>query len=167
MGTVLVVCGLLLAGTARADAYSEVQQLHASGEAAQALARADAYIQEHPGDPQMRFVKANLLSSAGQVEQAEALLTGLTQEYPELAEPWNNLAVLYASQGRLKAAEEALDSALRIDPHYATALENLGDVRLRRAQQAYARSREAGNKAARVEHKMQTLRELLDESTSD
>lgn len=154
------------AGPARADAYGDVQKLYRSGQAEQALAQADAYIREHPGDPQMRFVKANLLSSEGQTEQAQALLTELTQEYPELAEPWNNLAVLYADSGRLKAAEEALESALRINPGYATALENMGDVRLRLAQQAYEQARKSGNTSSRVSHKIEVLRELMQDNTN-
>lgn len=154
------------AAPARADVYGDVQKLYRSGQAEQALAQADAYINEHPGDPQMRFVKANLLSSAGQAEQAQAMLTELTQEYPELAEPWNNLAVLYADSGRLKAAEEALESALRINPVYATALENMGDVRLRLAQQAYEQARKSGNTSSRVSHKIEVLRKLMQDNTN-
>ena len=163
-----LACGLLLPATAAlADEYAEVQRLQRSGQTTEALARADKYIAANPRDPQMRFVKAGVLSAANKTAEAEELLVQLTRDYPELPEPWNNLAVLHASRGQLDKAQEALQAALRSNPAYATALENLGDVRLRRAQQAYARSREAGNKAARVEHKMQTLRELLDESTSD
>lgn len=161
----VILCGLMASGgTAWADPYGDVQQLYRNGETTQALAAADTYIQEHPGDPQMRFVKANLLSSEGRTDEALEMLTEITREYPELAEPWNNLAVLYADQGRLQAAREALESALRIDPGYVTALENMGDVHLRLAQKTYEQARTSGNKTARVAHKIAVLRELLQDA---
>ena len=114
LALVLTLCALLApGGSARADAYGDVQQLYKNGHAAQALSKADDYIQQHPDDPQMRFIKANLLSSEGDTAQAKDMLVDLTQTYPELAEPWNNLAVLYADDGELDAAQDALESALR------------------------------------------------------
>lgn len=145
------------------SAYTEVQQLQSAGKTSEALARADKYIAANPRDPQMRFVKANVLSGSGKAAEAEALLLQLTSDYPELPEPWNNLAVLYASRGQLDKAQEALQSALRINPAYATALENLGDVRVRQAAEAYQRARllDAGN--ARLAPKIDTLRQLVGE----
>lgn len=145
------------------SAYTEVQQLQSAGKTSEALARADKYIAANPRDPQMRFVKANVLSGSGKAAEAEALLLQLTSDYPELPEPWNNLAVLYASRGQLDKAQEALQAALRINPAYATALENLGDVRVRQAAEAYQRARllDAGN--ARLAPKIDTLRQLVGE----
>jgi peptidyl-prolyl cis-trans isomerase A (cyclophilin A) len=111
----LLLACLLLAGPARAaDDYTQVQQLQSAGQTAQALAAADAYIKAHPRDPQMRFIKANVLSASGQAAEAQAMLLQLTRDYPELAEPWNNLAVLYAAGGHLAQAREALQNALRV-----------------------------------------------------
>ena len=138
-----LACGLLLPATAAlADEYAEVQRLQRSGQTTEALARADKYIAANPRDPQMRFVKAGVLSAANKTAEAEELLVQLTRDYPELPEPWNNLAVLHASRGQLDKAQEALQAALRINPAYATALENLGDVRLRQASEAYQRARQ-------------------------
>jgi len=61
----------------------------------------------------------------------------LTQDFPELADPYNNLAVLYAASGRLDAALLALQQALRNDPGHRQARENLGDVYLALAVQAW------------------------------
>lgn len=158
----LLACGLLLAAPALADEYAEVQALQRSGQAGEALARADRHIAAHPRDPQMRFIKANLLGAAGRQAEAEALLVQLTRDYPELAEPWNNLAVLYAGQGRLDQAEQALQAALRIHPDYATALENLGDVRLRQAARAYQRARQLDTGNPRLAPRIEALRQLLD-----
>ena len=158
----LLLACLLLAGPARAaDDYTQVQQLQSAGQTAQALAAADAYIKAHPRDPQMRFIKANVLSASGQAAEAQALLVQLTRDYPELPEPWNNLAVLHASRGQLDKAQEALQAALRINPAYATALENLGDVRLRQASEAYQRARQLDPGNTRLAPKIEALRGAL------
>ena len=154
-----LACGLLLPATAAlADEYAEVQRLQRSGQTTEALARADKYIAANPRDPQMRFVKAGVLSAANKTAEAEELLVQLTRDYPELPEPWNNLAVLHASRGQLDKADEALQAALRINPAYATALENLGDVRVRQASEAYQRARQLDGANARLAPKIEALR---------
>ncbi len=157
-----LAAALALAGAgALADEYTEVQRLQRTGQSAEALARADKYIAANPRDPQMRFVKAGLLSATGRMADAEELLVQLTRDYPELPEPWNNLAVLYASRGQLDRADESLQAALRINPAYATALENLGDLRVRQALDAYQRARQVdGGSAARLSPRVDTLRGL-------
>ena len=157
-----LAAALLLAGSAAwADEYAEVQRLQRAGQTSEALARADKYIAANPRDPQMRFVKAGVLTAAGQAPQAEELLVQLTRDYPELPEPWNNLAVLHASRGQLDKAQEALQAALRINPAYATALENLGDVRLRQASEAYQRARQLDPGNTRLAPKIEALRGAL------
>lgn len=147
---------------ALADEYSEVNRLLNAGQTSEALQRADKYIAANPRDPQMRFIRSQVLQKNGQVGEAEAVLTQLTQEYPELAEPWNNLAVIYASKGELGKARTALETAVRQNPNYATALENLGDIQARQASQSYERARkiDAGN--SRLGPKIETLRAMLD-----
>ncbi len=162
LGAALLACGLGLAGAALADEYAEVQRLHAAGQTSAALARADQHIAAKPRDPQMRFIKANLLSADGRAPEAEQVLLQLTRDYPELAEPWNNLAVLHAGQGRLDQAEQDLQAALRIQPDYATALENLGDVRLRQALRAYERARQLDAANPRLAPRIESLRRTLE-----
>ena len=157
-----LAAALLLAGSAAwADEYAEVQRLQRAGQTSEALARADKYIAANPRDPQMRFVKAGVLSAANKTAEAEELLVQLTRDYPELPEPWNNLAVLHASRGQLDKAQEALQAALRINPAYATALENLGDVRLRQASEAYQRARQIDPGNTRLAPKIEALRGAL------
>lgn len=160
----LLAWGLALALPAWADEYAEVQKLQTAGQTAQALARADKYLATNPGDPQMRFIKANLLSASQRADEAEQLLVQLTRENPELAEPWNNLAVLYAARGQLDQALAGLQTALRLNPGYATALENLGDVQVRLAAQAYQRAQRADSSNKRLSPKIQALRGLMDTS---
>lgn len=157
----LVLLLSLLAAPARADDYAEVQRLQVAGQTHEALALADQYIAAHPRDPQMRFIKANLLSASGQAQQAEQMLQQLTRDYPELAEPWNNLAVLRAARGQLEQAREALETALRIQPDYATALENLGDVQARQALQSYQRARTLDAANPRLAPRIEALTQML------
>jgi tetratricopeptide (TPR) repeat protein len=159
----LSAAGLLGSAAHADDAYAQVQRLLKQGKVAPALRQADAYIAKHPRDPQMRFIKAGALQAAGRVNDAEAMLTRLTHDYPELAEPWNNLAVLYAARGQIDQAKAALDAALRIDPHYATALENRGDIDIRLALRHYAQARQADASAgARLSAKIDAARRVVD-----
>ena len=150
-GARLLALGALLASPlAQADDYGDVNQLLRQGKSAQALVRADQYLANKPRDPQMRFLKGMAQSEGGQSADAMATFLQLTQDYPELPEPYNNLAVLYASQGQYDKAREALEMAIRTNPSYATAHENLGDVHVRLAAQAYEKAAQlnAGNTAA-------------------
>lgn len=157
----LLLLGAALAVSAWADDYSDVQHLQSEGRTAAALAKADSYIAAHPNDPQMRFIKANLLSSTGHAEEARKILVKLTHDYPELAEPWNNLAVLDAASGHLADARQALEMALGIRPDYPTALENLGDLQVREALQSYARAQQLDPGNARLAPKIAALRQVV------
>lgn len=150
----------LCAVPAWADEYAEVQRLLNAGQTSDALTRAQQYIDKNPRDPQMRFIKSQALQRANQAEEAEKTLTLLTQDFPELAEPWNNLAVLYAARGELDKAREALEVAVKQNPRYATALENLGDVQIRLALRSYERAREQGGDSGRLSTKADALRAL-------
>ncbi|QDL37198.1 tetratricopeptide repeat protein [Rhodoferax sediminis] len=136
----VVLATILGAPSAHADDYADVNQLARSGKQTEALAKADAYLATNPRDPQMRFIKGVILTDAGKTDDAVATFTKLTQDYPELPEPYNNLAVLYAAQSQFDKARAALEMAVRTNPSYAVAYENLGDVYARLAAQSYAKA---------------------------
>jgi Flp pilus assembly protein TadD len=155
---------LLLAltiGAAHADDYGDVNALMRQGKPTEALAKADAYIATKPRDPQMRFLRAVILTEQGRQSDATAAFTQLTQDYPELPEPYNNLAALYAAQGQYEKARAALEMATKLNPDYATAHENLGDVYVRLAAQSYNRAKqlEAGNTT--VPPKLALIRQMF------
>ncbi|MES2979677.1 MAG: tetratricopeptide repeat protein [Pseudomonadota bacterium] len=147
-------------GSARADEYSDVSTLLSAGKPAEALAKADQYLAGKPRDPQMRFLKGVILTETRKPNDAIAVFTRITEDYPELPEPYNNLAVLYAEQNQLDKARAALEMAVKTNPAYATAHENLGDVYARLASQSYARALqlEAGRKS--VPPKLSLLKTL-------
>ncbi len=163
----LILAAVLGTGTAHADSYAEVNQLLRSGNTAQAIARAESYLAGNSRDPQMRFLKGVAQTDAGQTNDAIATFHQLVEEYPELAEPYNNLAVIYAGQGDLEKARAALEMAVRNNPNYAVAHENLGDIYVRLAYQSYTRSQELDPRAAaHIRPKLTQLRSLLQPATT-
>lgn len=144
----------------KTDDYQPVLELLRLGQLSQANAKAEAYLANRPRDPQMRFIQGMIQQTSGQTDAAQATYLALTQDYPELPEPHNNLAVLLAAQGKVQEARAELDLALRANPGYATAHENLGDVYLQLARQAYERARELGRSTA-LTRKLEGVRQLL------
>jgi tetratricopeptide (TPR) repeat protein len=141
----------MLAVPVFADDMADVTRMVRAGQYPEALAKADAFLGKNPRDAQMRFMKGVILTEQNKPTEAIAIFTKLTQDFPTLPEPYNNLAVLYAASGQYDKARSALDAAIRTNPSYATAYENLGDVHAKLASQAYDRALQldSGNSAAK------------------
>ena len=152
---------MLAAGSAYADDYTDVAQLLKNGKAPQALQKADEYLVKNSRDPQMRFLRAIALTNDNRTQEAIGAFRQLTEDYPELPEPYNNLAVIYARQGDLDKARAALEAAVRNNPNYAVAYENLGDIYARLAYQAYSQSLNKGGRAAALNPKLKQLKDML------
>jgi len=145
----------LLAWSAPAVAADELQAARTAlrgGDQAAAEAAVDRYLARHPDDAPGRFLKGVIRSEQGRTDEAFDIFFALTQDHPELAEPYNNLAVIYAARGDYERAKGALEMSIRANPDYATAYENLGDVHVQLAAQAYGRAArlEAGNPSVRA-----------------
>ena len=152
---------LFWAGCALADEYSTVTQLMRAGKLIEAQNVADQYLANKPRDPQMRFLKGVIQRDSGKTTEAIATFTKLTEDYPELPEPYNNLAVLYASQNQYDKARASLEMAIRTNPSYATAHENLGDVYAKLAGQAYNKALQLDSTNTAVTPKLALIRELF------
>ena len=120
--------------------YDSVSRMVRAGQLDQAQTKAEQYLAGNPKDPQMRFLKGVIQQQLGQADEALATFTQLPQDYPELPEPYNNLAVIHAAQNQYDKARIALEMAVRTNPNYATAHENLGDVYARLAAQSYGKA---------------------------
>src|SRR5690349_24517036 len=120
---------LLVSGNVRADDVQEAAKLLKAGQHQQALERVNKVLAAKPKDAQARFLKGLIYAEQGNAKEASEIFLKLTQDYPDLPEPYNNLAVLYAAQGHYEKARAALEQSIRTHPSYATAYENLGDVR--------------------------------------
>lgn len=142
------------------SAATEIGELMKAGRHDDALARADARLKDNPRDAQVRFMRGVILAEQGKTVEATAVFETLIQEFPELPEPYNNLAVIHAAQGRYESAWRLLQQALAAQPNYVTAYENLGDLYLSMAEQAYGKALglDSGNRVAKA--KLETSREL-------
>ncbi|WP_298928860.1 tetratricopeptide repeat protein [uncultured Ramlibacter sp.] len=158
---VALAAALLGPVVAFADDYSDVNQLMRSGKLAEALTKADQVLAAKPRDPQMRFLKGVIQTEAGRPAEAITTFTKLTEDYPELPEPYNNLAVLYAGQSQFDKARAALEMAIRTNPSYATAHENLGDVYAKLASQAYSKALQLDASNTAVQPKLALIRDLF------
>lgn len=150
-----------LPGMAQSDDYAEVNRLIRAGQLSEALGKADQYLSGKPKDPQMRFLKGVIQTESGKPTDALATFVKLTEDYPELPEPYNNLAVLYAGQSQFDKARAALEMAIRTNPSYATAHENLGDVYAKLASQAYSKALQLDAGNAAVAPKLSLIRNLF------
>ncbi len=163
LGAAAALAALLAAAPAQAqDApYAEVQRLMGAEQLPQALQTAEAWLADKPKDPQMRFLKGLIQSQQGQSEAAQQTFILLTQDYPELPEPYNNLAVLYAAAKRYDQARIALETALQLNPAYATAHQNLGDVYAQLAAQAYTQALTLAPENPALSPKIKALQTVL------
>ena len=146
---------------AQTEDYAEVSRLLRSGQLAEALVKADQYLAGKGRDPQMRFLKGVILTESGKTQEAISTFSKLTEDYPELPEPYNNLAVLFAGQSQFDKARAALEMAIRTNPSYATAHENLGDVYARLASQAYSKALQLDGSNPAVAPKLSLIRNLF------
>lgn len=157
----LTLVAACIGASAHADEYGDVSQLLRTGKFSEALIKADSYLASKPRDPQMRFLKGVIQRNSGKQADAIVTFTKLTEDYPELPEPYNNLAVLYAGQNQFDKARAALEMAIRTNPSYATAHENLGDVYARLASEAYNKALQLEGANPAVQPKLALIRELF------
>lgn len=166
-GALVAALAVLLAAPAFADDMADIGKLLKAGQTAQALTKADEFLAKHPRDAQMRFLKGVILTEQNKSAEAIVIFTKLTEDFPDLPEPYNNLAVLYASSGQYDKARVALDTAIRTNPAYATAYENLGDVHAKLASQAYDKALQLDSANTAAKSKLTLLRTLAGNAASN
>lgn len=95
-------------------------------------------------DAEMQLNEVRVLVARGTLDEARIALEKLTgdESQPTVvrAQAWNILATIHVRQGRLRDANYALTRALVLDQSFDLAWENLGDVNLGLALQAYAQA---------------------------
>jgi len=152
---------LAIAMTAHADDVQDANKLFKQGRYAPAMEKVDAFLANNPKDAQARFLKGLILTEQGSTADAIKVFTSITEDYPELPEPYNNVAVLYAGQGEYDKATRALEMAIRTNPNYATAHENLGDLYAQKANQSYEHALQLNKGNAGLKAKLALIRDLL------
>lgn len=112
-------------------------------------------------NPQLRFLRGVILTGTGRRDEALAVFRDMVRDFPELPEPYNNIAVIHADQGQWGLAREVLEQSVNAVPSYALAHENLGDVHLQLAAQAYAQAGKLDPRTDSARGKLQLVRDLL------
>ena len=147
--------------TAAPTESGEIQRLIKEGQHAQALKLIDEALARNPKDPQMRFRRGVALSMLDRKTEALAVFQKLVDDHPEMPAPYNNIAVIQGAQGDYEKARQTLEKAIRTNPAYATAYQNLGDVYAQLASQAYTKALQLDKTdATTVQPKLALLREL-------
>ncbi len=158
---------LAMALPAQADELAEVNTQLQAGRYEEALAAADAFLRQHPRDAQMRFLKAVILGEQNRTEDAILAYSRLIEDFPEMPEPYNNLAVLLAASGQYDKARSAFETATRIQPSYAAAHENLGNIYAKMAIRSYGRALQLNPANAGAKLKVSALHGLIENSRPD
>lgn len=156
---------VLVSSLAYADDASDVGKLLRTGQIAQAMQKVDVALTTRPKDAQLRFLKGLIFTEQNKQAEAITIFSKLTDDYPELPEPYNNLAVLYASSGQYDKARAALEMAIRTNPTYGTAHENLGDVYAKLASQAYDKALQLDSANSGAKLKLTMVKNLIGNTT--
>lgn len=151
-------------GAARANDVTDLSELFHSGRQSEALTKIDTLLADKAERPDLRFLKGIFLVEVRRLDEALFVFQQLTEEFPELPEPYNNLAALHAARGDFEKARAALDGALRANPGFAVAHENLGDVYAQLARLSYQRALKIDPGNAAIPPRLSLLRELTEPS---
>ena len=165
--TLSSLIAMLIVAPVFADEIADVSKLMGARQYNEALSKVDAFLNKSPRDAQMRFMKGVILSEQNRATEAVTVFTKLTEDFPDLPEPYNNLAVLYAAAGQYEKARTALETAIRTNPAYATAYENLGDVHARMASQAYDKALQLDSANTAAKSKLTLVRSLVGSPTGN
>jgi tetratricopeptide (TPR) repeat protein len=160
-----VVSFALLPAPSFADDATDAGKLLRAGQLPEAMQKVDAVLAQRPKDAQMRFLKGLILAEQNKNPEAITIFTKLTDDFPELPEPYNNLAVLYASSGQYDKARTALEMAIRTNPTYGTAHENLGDIYAKLASQAYDKALQLDSANSGAKLKLTLVKSLIGNTT--
>lgn len=164
---VVPLAAALCCGAASADELADVNALLQSKQDTEALKRADAYLKQSPRDARMRFAKGLILADMGRRGDAIEVFEALTSEFPAMPEPYNNIAVLHAAEGRYEDARIALEKAIKANPTYTKAYENLGDIYATLATQRYGKLLQQDPDNAQVRLKYLMVRSVLDNASEN
>lgn len=166
----LSVCALAIAlavsSVAMADMDSARSSL-AAGDYDSAVTDLDALLEQSPDNAEARFLKGLALARSGDTDGALSVFNSLVEDEPRMAEAWNNLGVLRARDGNLAGARDALEQATRIDPRHGPAQENLADIYVALARDAYERAGELESDNAIARTKAQQLAAFIGSSQGE
>lgn len=146
--------------------FNEAVQFVRAGNNKAALNALDSFLDADPGDLQGQFLRGLVLTNLERRQDAIGAFRNLTTQHPELPEPHNNLAALYAATGNYELARTSLQQAIRANPEYATAHENLGDLYVKMASLAFDRSLQLTGDNPKALLKLKVMQQVLSVDSS-
>lgn len=146
-----IICATLLAtpaafaqnqplqqGSQAADQpLAEIQQLIDQGYKAEAQRKLQALLKHDAKQYQAWFLLGVVEAEQQHYPKAVHAFRQVVALQPQLAEPHNNLAVIFDELGDYTAAIEELKASLKLNPDYLTARQNIGDLYIKLAADAY------------------------------
>jgi len=114
-----------------------IQSLIEQGNVSAALNKMRQLVKDEPKNYQAWFLLGVNQAEQGQYDDAIESFHHVIALQPSLAEPHNNLAVIYNETGNFRAAVDELEVSLTLKPDYLTAQENVGDLYVKLAADAY------------------------------
>jgi len=159
--TLLAALLACTAALAQVDELAAARAALRAGDTIAASAAVERHLAVNPNDARAQFLRGVILNEQGRTNEAMEVFYILTVDHPELAEPYNNLAVIYAARGDYQRARENLEAAVRVNPEYAVAHENLGDIYARLASQAYEKAAKADKASRSAAAKLALARDLV------
>lgn len=142
--TVMDLAGL----TDRERLLVEVYRDRVGGHSEEAIRRADAYLEEHPGDPWALAIRCDGAWALEDWDRAEACYTRLLELHPNRVFAQNRLGYIAMGRGRFDQAEERFKTYRYIAPDQANPHDSLGQLLALRGR--YEEAGESFEEAVRV-----------------
>ena len=164
----LLAAALFWSGSAAAlaDDIQDANKLIRQKQYDQAMEKINGVLANQPKDIQARYLRGVILIEKGKTDDAIEEFQSLTEDAPDRPEPYNNLGFLYALQGQYDKARAAMEMAIRIQPTYAMAHENLGDIYAKLASKEYERALHLDPNNSSPQAKLATIRQLFPKSSA-
>lgn len=141
--------------------YDGAIAAYRAGRTDEAFELTEAALKADPRNAELRFLRGVLLTERGRSDEALDVFQTMADDFPELPEPYNNIAFIQASRGQWEQARRALEQSINVVPSYALAHENLGDIHLQLAAQAYARAGRLNPQSTSARRKLATSLDLI------
>jgi len=133
----VLLCGSAYAEQDAPPTLAEARSLVEQGRAGDAIGVLQQLVERSPEQFQAWFLLGVTEARERRFHDAIDAFHKVIALQPKLAEPHNNLAVIYNELGDFRAAVKELEASLKLKPDYTTAQENIGDLYVKLAADAY------------------------------
>jgi Tetratricopeptide repeat len=143
-----------------------VRRMIQEGRFDDALSNLDASIKRSPRDAQLHLLRGAALSMSNRKAEALKAFAYMVDQQLDTATAYNNIAVILASRGLYEGARGALECALKANPNYVTARQNMGDVYANLSNLAYRQALHMDRSDPSLPTKLAHLTQMLGDSAN-